>query len=211
MGVGMAVLQQIGGNGTGTEYAVSAAVTVFGRHDSCGISIPSPAVSRHHFQITNDGTHYFIEDLNSRNGTLLNGKPLRLRMLLVNGDRIEVSSMAFKFLTRDSLSEVSGSWGVRAEVISLTRGPVATGGDDSARRQTVDRGDLISVEELGSDAFVYGKPADANVTFANATDEGAQVIVRWDPKNPPKPGDTITVEAVKGSVHLFNSTTGERI
>jgi multiple sugar transport system ATP-binding protein len=57
------------------------------------------------------------------------------------------------------------------------------------------------VEELGSDAFVY----------ANATDEGAQVIVRWDPKNPPKPGETITVEAVKGSVHLFNSTTGERI
>ena len=67
------------------------------------------------------------------------------------------------------------------------------------------------VEELGSDAFVYGKPADSTVKFANATDEGAQVIVRWDPKNPPKPGDTITVEAVKGSVHLFNSTTGERI
>ena len=67
------------------------------------------------------------------------------------------------------------------------------------------------VEELGSDAFVYGKPADTNVKFANATDEGAQVIVRWDPKNPPKPGDTITVEAVKGSVHLFNSTTGERV
>ena len=67
------------------------------------------------------------------------------------------------------------------------------------------------VEELGSDAFVYGKPADSTVKFANASDEGAQVIVRWDPKNPPKPGDTITVEAVKGSVHLFNSTTGERV
>jgi multiple sugar transport system ATP-binding protein len=67
------------------------------------------------------------------------------------------------------------------------------------------------VEELGSDAFVYGKPADTNVKFANSTDEGAQVIVRWDPKNPPKPGDTITVEAVKGAVHLFNATTGERI
>jgi multiple sugar transport system ATP-binding protein len=67
------------------------------------------------------------------------------------------------------------------------------------------------VEELGSDAFVYGKPADTNVKFANSTDEGAQVIVRWDPKNPPKPGDTITVEAVKGAVHLFNASTGERI
>jgi multiple sugar transport system ATP-binding protein len=67
------------------------------------------------------------------------------------------------------------------------------------------------VEELGSDAFVYGKPADTSVKFANATDEGAQVIVRWDPKNPPRPGQTITVSAQQSSVHLFNATTGERI
>jgi len=67
------------------------------------------------------------------------------------------------------------------------------------------------VEELGADAFVYGKPADATVKFANATDEGAQVIVRWDPKNPPKPGQTITVGVNPAAVHLFNSTTGERI
>jgi multiple sugar transport system ATP-binding protein len=67
------------------------------------------------------------------------------------------------------------------------------------------------VEELGSDAFVYGKPADPTVKFANSLDEGAQVIVRWDPKNPPKPGDKITVEAKMESVHLFNATTGERL
>ena len=67
------------------------------------------------------------------------------------------------------------------------------------------------VEELGSDAFVYGKPADKSVQFANATDEGAQVIVRWDPKNPPKPGDTITVANVANAVHLFDAATGARI
>ena len=67
------------------------------------------------------------------------------------------------------------------------------------------------VEELGSDAFVYGKPADASVKFANESDEGVQVIVRWDPKNPPRPGQTITVTAQQSSVHLFNATTGERI
>jgi multiple sugar transport system ATP-binding protein len=66
------------------------------------------------------------------------------------------------------------------------------------------------VEELGSDAFVYGKPADSSVQFANATDEGAQVIVRWDPKNPPRAGQTITVSANQSAVHLFNATTGER-
>jgi multiple sugar transport system ATP-binding protein len=49
------------------------------------------------------------------------------------------------------------------------------------------------------------------VKFANSTDEGAQVIVRWDPKNPPKPGDTVTVVNVPNAVHLFDSTTGARI
>jgi len=67
------------------------------------------------------------------------------------------------------------------------------------------------VEELGSDAFVYGKPADSTVKFANATDEGAQVIVRWDPKNPPKPGSKITVAPVADSIHLFDATSGLRI
>jgi multiple sugar transport system ATP-binding protein len=67
------------------------------------------------------------------------------------------------------------------------------------------------VEELGSDAFVYGKPVDGDVKFAQDGDEGAQVIVRWDPKNPPKPGETITVDANPSAIHLFDSTTGERI
>jgi len=67
------------------------------------------------------------------------------------------------------------------------------------------------VEELGSDAFVYGKPVDTNVKFAQSSDEGAQVIVRWDPKNPPKPGDTITVEANPAAIHLFDINTGERL
>ncbi len=67
------------------------------------------------------------------------------------------------------------------------------------------------VEELGADAFVYGRPVDASVKFANATDEGAQVIVRWDPKNPPKPGSTVTVAANPAAIHLFDATTGARI
>lgn len=67
------------------------------------------------------------------------------------------------------------------------------------------------VEELGSDAYVYGKPADSSVQFANATDEGVQVIVRWDPKHPPKAGETITVGVNSAAVHLFDVTTGARI
>jgi multiple sugar transport system ATP-binding protein len=67
------------------------------------------------------------------------------------------------------------------------------------------------VEELGADAFVYGKPVDATLKFANASDEGAQVIIRWDPKNPPKSGEKVTVSAKGESVHLFNVADGKRI
>ena len=67
------------------------------------------------------------------------------------------------------------------------------------------------VEELGADAFVYGQPADSNISFAQATEDGAQIIVRWDPKTPPKPGDTITVSADASSIHLFNAQSGERL
>jgi multiple sugar transport system ATP-binding protein len=67
------------------------------------------------------------------------------------------------------------------------------------------------VEELGADAFVYGTPDDKNVRFANNSDEGVQVIVRWDPKNPPKAGDRVTVSANVEAVHLFDAATGLRI
>jgi len=67
------------------------------------------------------------------------------------------------------------------------------------------------VEELGADAFVYGKPADPSVKFANASDEGAQIILRWDPKSPPKPGQTVTVTAKAEAVHLFSTADGKRI
>ena len=42
-------------------------------------------------------------------------------------------------------------------------------------------------------------------------EEGAQVIVRWDPKNPPKAGDTISVIADPSAVHLFDAQSGARL
>jgi len=66
------------------------------------------------------------------------------------------------------------------------------------------------VEELGADAFVYGKPADSSVRFYS-TDEGAQIIVRWDPKNPPRPGDRISVQPQPGAAHFFDVATGKTL
>jgi multiple sugar transport system ATP-binding protein len=67
------------------------------------------------------------------------------------------------------------------------------------------------VEELGSDAYVYGKPVDKALKFANTTEELGQVIIRWDPKNPPKAGQTVTVGANPDAVHLFDAASGKRL
>jgi len=67
------------------------------------------------------------------------------------------------------------------------------------------------VEELGADAFVYGKPVDKSLKFANTTEELGQVIIRWDPKTPPKAGQTATVGVNPDAVHLFDATSGKRI
>ena len=52
-----------------------------------------------------------------------------------------------------------------------------------------------------------------NLGIAVPASAGNEVTigVRWDPKNPPKAGQTITVTANPNAVHLLNSTTGERI
>ena len=67
------------------------------------------------------------------------------------------------------------------------------------------------VEELGSDAYVYGKPVDKALKCANTSEENGQVIIRWDPKNPPKAGQTVTVGANPDAVHLFDGVSGKRL
>ncbi|HZO63788.1 MAG TPA: sn-glycerol-3-phosphate ABC transporter ATP-binding protein UgpC [Kribbellaceae bacterium] len=62
------------------------------------------------------------------------------------------------------------------------------------------------VEELGSDAYVYGHAA--------LGDEGADVerfVVRTDGRNTPSMGDIVYVKPQAGEHHAFHAVTGERI
>jgi len=71
--------------------------TIIGRHPECHIVVDVGAVSRHHAQILEVGGQFFVEDLNSRNGTSVNGEPVRGRHRLSLGDRIQVCDIIFRF------------------------------------------------------------------------------------------------------------------
>ena len=71
---------------------------VLGRYEKdCQILIPHTAVSRTHAQITRKNGQYFIEDLNSRNHTYVNGKEIAALTPLKADDRIKICDFLYRF------------------------------------------------------------------------------------------------------------------
>ncbi len=62
-----------------------------GRHDDCTIQLTDPSISGRHCEIHFDGTRWWITDLGSRNGTQVNGVPIKQRPLKT-GDEITIGS-----------------------------------------------------------------------------------------------------------------------
>ncbi len=70
-------LVQYQDNAKSAEYPIPRKGLSFGRSADCDVVIENPGVSARHFRVIKSRTNaYFIEDLNSRNGTFLNGTRL---------------------------------------------------------------------------------------------------------------------------------------
>jgi two-component system NtrC family sensor kinase len=61
------------------------------------LPITDPSVSRRHAEMTPDGTNWFVRDLDSTNGTLVNNVVIGERTALHPGDRIQCGSSLFLF------------------------------------------------------------------------------------------------------------------
>lgn len=89
--------------------------TLVGRHRTCSIVIEGDKVSRHHARFSCSQGQYRVEDLGSRNGTLLNGIRIEQAEPLANEDQILIGNTRFVFHEGDPAalidrpSEVVGS------------------------------------------------------------------------------------------------------
>ena len=61
---------------SGQRYVISASRTVVGRDASADIQVPDNGLSRKHFEILWDGAKAGVRDLQSTNGTKVNGRPV---------------------------------------------------------------------------------------------------------------------------------------
>jgi len=85
---GVAALMLV--SSSGERLAVRMGKTTVGRSPENDLYLDDPQISRQHAEITWDGARCLVTDLNSRNGTFVNGRRLmpNLPELLRPGDRI---------------------------------------------------------------------------------------------------------------------------
>ena len=84
----------------GQTFILGEGELSIGRLSSNTVHVTDIAVSRRHCVIKGEDGHFKIYDLESRNGSFVNGVPVKER-LLEHGDRMEVGSSLFVFLTEE--------------------------------------------------------------------------------------------------------------
>jgi hypothetical protein len=80
----------------GNRVVVGADPVVIGRLPECAVVLSDPNVSRRHAQITRQGADVVLADLQSTNGTRVNGVPVRERVLN-DGDEITVGTTSIRY------------------------------------------------------------------------------------------------------------------
>lgn len=87
------------GDAEGASYALAAAETLIGRGAGTDITLTDEGISREHALIVyeEESGSFCVEDLQSTNGTQVNGKRVR-SVTLEHGDELRIGRTRFVFL-----------------------------------------------------------------------------------------------------------------
>lgn len=139
---------------------IEQAPIVIGRHPDCEVQVDDGSVSRRHAQIVYVKPHYYLEDLNSRNGSMLNNEFVTGRTRLFDGSEIQICDIVFRF-TRSSVSPsnrgrptlVSGSAeDYSASVFSLSEEPAPENESQLVSQLDVQSHTLGDIRHVNADA-----------------------------------------------------------
>ena len=152
----MAVLRVVQGAVPGQVVEIAGDRVVMGRHPQCQVVLDNAAVSRTHAQILESHGTYYLEDLRSRNGTLLNGQKIRGRTELSDGDEIKVCEVVMTFHESLPAGGAVGAEKPAARDPMRVSGLIATVAGEVMSKSSADTGpnpeensSIISSVELG--------------------------------------------------------------
>ncbi len=92
----------------GTRWSLDRDKLVIGRAPDCELVVSDRQVSRYHAQLRREAHGFVLEDLGSKNGTHLNGLPVREPVTLQDGDVIQVAlAMRLTFVGNEATLPLS--------------------------------------------------------------------------------------------------------
>src|SRR4051812_6942244 len=93
-----ACLSLVAGPGplVGRVYGSDGDPMTIGRSSGCAVHLPLAEISRHHARIRYHAGRFWVEDLQTLNGTLLNQHLIERPMPLKAGDRIRIGDQEFE-------------------------------------------------------------------------------------------------------------------
>jgi pSer/pThr/pTyr-binding forkhead associated (FHA) protein len=75
---------------------------IIGRDTKCDVSVMDEALSAHHARLTHHHGQWWLEDLNSTNGTFLNHEKLTTPAVVITGDHFKCGNSIFGLQVEDS-------------------------------------------------------------------------------------------------------------
>jgi pSer/pThr/pTyr-binding forkhead associated (FHA) protein len=135
-------------DGTPSPRDFDVAVVQIGRGADNQIVSKDPRASRHHCRIVETPHGFFLEDLKSRNGTLLNGRRVE-RQLLREGDAIQIGSTRY-FFGRPGAGAAEPSATLAARDTAVP-GPAAPGGSAGGPVDLEDVDDIPLLEDIDAE------------------------------------------------------------
>jgi phosphoserine phosphatase RsbU/P len=146
----VAYLEIIKGDRVGRLVPLDGDRMVIGRHPTCQIVLENAAVSRQHAQVTRQRGVYYVQDLRSRNKTIVNGITIKTPTELHPNDEIRICDVLFRF-AEDTFSGSEG--GLVAEGTSLAEfvGDDATDHGDGPPEDDRQRREQRRTIEMGID------------------------------------------------------------
>ncbi len=84
------------------EYPLPAGTTTIGRGRDCDLILEDDFASRHHARIELRNGKYVLTDEESRNGTVVRGKPLHGNRNLAHGDEIQIGDTQLLYIEENA-------------------------------------------------------------------------------------------------------------